>query len=40
MSVSKMSSLGWQASISLRQGIASTYDWFQNNIGSDRRAYD
>jgi GDP-L-fucose synthase len=40
MNVSKMSSLGWQASISLRQGIASTYDWFQNNIGSDRRAYD
>ncbi len=33
MDVSKLTDLGWQARIPLRQGIASTYDWFLENRG-------
>jgi nucleoside-diphosphate-sugar epimerase len=38
LDVSKMSSLGWQASITLRQGIASTYAWFKDTAVSDPQA--
>lgn len=31
LEVSKLTRLGWQAQISLREGIASTYEWFQKN---------
>ena len=30
LDVSKISSLGWQAKIPLREGIARTYDWYQS----------
>ena len=33
LDVSKMSSLGWQAAISLQQGVESTYEWFKNSAG-------
>lgn len=32
MDVSKMSQAGWSAKISLEKGIASTYDWFLQNV--------
>ncbi|WP_194778219.1 GDP-L-fucose synthase family protein [Pararhodonellum marinum] len=32
MDVTKMKEAGWKASISLEEGIASTYDWFLHNI--------
>jgi GDP-L-fucose synthase len=31
LDVSKLSDLGWEASIELREGIHRTYDWFLNN---------
>ena len=30
LSVAKLHSLGWRDSIALRDGIASTYDWFRS----------
>jgi GDP-L-fucose synthase len=38
LDVSKMSSLGWQAKITLRQGIASTYAWFKDTAASGPQA--
>jgi len=38
LDVSKMSSLGWQASITLRQGIASTYAWFKDTVSPGPQA--
>ncbi len=35
LDVSRLSSLGWNARIGLREGIASTYDWYVRNFGSD-----
>src|SRR5947199_6589539 len=32
LDVSKIHDLGWQATISLRDGIAQTYDWFLKNV--------
>ena len=32
LDVSKLRALGWTASISLRDGIARTYDWFLKNV--------
>jgi GDP-L-fucose synthase len=32
LDVSKLRALGWSASISLRDGIARTYDWFLKNV--------
>lgn len=34
LNVSKMSALGWDASVELEQGIRKTYQWFQDNIDS------
>jgi GDP-L-fucose synthase len=31
LDVSKLQSLGWKPAISLREGIARTYDWFKSN---------
>jgi GDP-L-fucose synthase len=31
LDVSKLNTLGWQAGISLRNGIRSTYDWYLKN---------
>jgi GDP-L-fucose synthase len=31
MDASKLTALGWRASIGLREGIASTYTWFQQS---------
>jgi GDP-L-fucose synthase len=31
LDVSRINDLGWKASISLRDGIASTYDWYQRH---------
>jgi GDP-L-fucose synthase len=31
MDVSKLSALGWEATISLEEGIQKTYAWFLNN---------
>lgn len=36
LDVSKMKSLGWEYSISLNQGLKSTYDWYQENFPSVR----
>lgn len=36
MDVSKLSSLGWTASISLDEGLSATYEWFKNNVVSLR----
>jgi GDP-L-fucose synthase len=32
LDVSKLSKLGWRATIPLRDGIARTYDWFLKNV--------
>lgn len=32
MDVSRVNQLGWKAGIELREGIASTYDWFLQNV--------
>ena len=37
MDVSRISSLGWNASISLKEGLASTYQWFLEYQGSIRK---
>ncbi len=34
LDVSKLTSLGWKAQISLRQGIAETYKWYVENVTS------
>jgi GDP-L-fucose synthase len=31
MDVSQLKSLGWEATISLEEGILKTYDWFRDN---------
>lgn len=36
LDVSRLSSLGWQAQISLKEGIQMTYQWFLDNQGSLR----
>lgn len=36
MSVDRLNSLGWQASITLRDGLADTYHWFLENQGRFR----
>lgn len=36
MDVSRLSALGWRASISLEDGLASTYKWFADNIEAAR----
>ena len=36
MDVSRLKSLGWQSSISLEAGLASTYEWFVENIENAR----
>jgi len=37
MNVSRLKSLGWQATISLEQGLAMTYDWFISHQDSFRK---
>ena len=37
MDVSRLKSLGWQATISLEQGLAMTYDWFISHQDSFRK---
>jgi GDP-L-fucose synthase len=37
LDVSKINSLGWQAKISLQDGLRSTYEWFLANQESVRR---
>ena len=37
MDVSRLSSLGWQHSIDLEQGLKKTYDWFLKNLDKDIR---
>jgi GDP-L-fucose synthase len=32
LDVSKLHALGWKARIPLRDGIASTYDWYQRSL--------
>ena len=32
MNVDKIKSLGWEPKISLREGIASAYDWFKGTL--------
>jgi GDP-L-fucose synthase len=36
MDVSRLKSLGWQASVSLEDGLASAYEWFRHNVDSVR----
>lgn len=36
MDVSRLSRIGWSASIKLRDGIAQTYRWYLDNLGSAR----
>ena len=36
LDVSKLRGLGWQSKISLKEGLASTYDWFLANQDSLR----
>jgi GDP-L-fucose synthase len=36
LSVKKLSALGWQPRVSLKDGLAATYRWFLNNIGNLR----
>ena len=38
LDVQKLHSLGWQASIPLRQGIERTYAWYQESSGAEIRA--
>ena len=38
LDVSRLHGLGWQAGIGLREGIASTYEWFLQNQGELRAA--
>lgn len=38
LDVSRLTNMGWQASISLEEGIHQTYDWFLSNQGSLRAA--
>jgi nucleoside-diphosphate-sugar epimerase len=38
MNVSRLSALGWQAKIGLREGIEDTYRWFLNNAADLREA--
>ena len=33
LDISRIDKLGWQAKISLREGITSTYDWYKKNSG-------
>ena len=33
MAVSKMKESGWEAKITLEEGIRETYDWYLNHIG-------
>jgi nucleoside-diphosphate-sugar epimerase len=40
MDVSRISSLGWHAHITLCQGVASTYDWFKEANIVDHEADD
>lgn len=35
LDVSRIHSLGWKAEISLRDGIASTYDWYRRHVAAD-----
>jgi len=37
LDVSRIESLGWKAEISLRDGIASTYDWYQRDLEKSTR---
>ena len=37
LDVSKLSQLGWKASISLREGLKSTYSWYLEHMGSVRK---
>ncbi|NKB28864.1 MAG: NAD-dependent epimerase/dehydratase family protein [Rhodobacteraceae bacterium] len=32
LDVARLADLGWSAKIGLREGIAQTYDWYQNNV--------
>jgi GDP-L-fucose synthase len=32
LDVSRISDLGWEASVELTEGISSTYNWFKNSI--------
>jgi len=32
LDVARLADLGWRAKIGLREGIAQTYDWYQNNV--------
>ncbi|HEY6205834.1 MAG TPA: GDP-L-fucose synthase [Chthoniobacterales bacterium] len=34
LDVAKLKNLGWQPTISLREGIARTYEWFVNNVAA------
>ena len=36
LDVSRLSGIGWQPSIPLRQGLAETVEWFMRNQGSIR----
>lgn len=38
LDVSRVNSLGWRASVGLREGLEITYQWFIENIGSLRQA--
>ena len=38
LDVSRLTAMGWRAKIDLREGVASTYDWFLNNNASLREA--
>jgi len=32
LDITRLHDLGWQATISLRDGVAQTYDWFLQNV--------
>ena len=38
LDVSRLRELGWEPSIDLESGLASTYSWFVDEIASDREA--
>jgi nucleoside-diphosphate-sugar epimerase len=38
LDVSRLTNMGWQASISLEEGIRQTYDWYLANLESLREA--